>query len=135
MRSDNTFVDPASRVSLRLKWACATPVDYLFLMPSEPFVYSYTSTPPIYAILLFVVARAAPTNTAVGRVGTATMSAHPSLVKWKKLRFVIMDAPKANNLHLYIRELKKQNVVCVVRVCEPTYPASEVEAAGIKVSA
>ncbi|CAN0604527.1 unnamed protein product, partial [Ectocarpus sp. 12 AP-2014] len=43
-----------------------------------------------------------------------------------------MDAPKANNLHLYIRELKKQNVVCVVRVCEPTYPASEVEAAGIK---
>lgn len=86
-------------------------------------------------ICSFLVARAAPTNTAVGRVGTATMSAHPSLVKWKKLRFVIMDAPKANNLHLYIRELKKQNVVCVVRVCEPTYPASEVEAAGIKVSA
>lgn len=46
-----------------------------------------------------------------------------------------MDAPKANNLHLYIRELKKQNVVCVVRVCEPTYLASEVEAAGIEVSA
>lgn len=63
------------------------------------------------------------------------MSAQPSLVEWKKLRFVIMDAPKANNLHLYLRELKKQNVVCVVRVCEPTYPASEVEAAGMKVSA
>lgn len=61
------------------------------------------------------------------------MSAQVSLVEWKKLRFVIMDAPKANNLHLYIRELKKQNVVCVVRVCEPTYPAAEVEAAGIKV--
>ncbi|CAM9111844.1 unnamed protein product [Ectocarpus fasciculatus] len=76
--------------------------------------------------------RTAPTNTALGRVEAATMSAHPSLVEWKKLRFVIMDAPKANNLHLYIRELKKQNVVCVVRVCEPTYPASEVEAAGIK---
>ena len=79
--------------------------------------------------------RAAPTNTAVGRVKTATMSAHPSLVEWKKLRFVIMDAPKDNNLHLYIKELKKQNVVCVVRVCEPTYPAEEVEAAGIKVGA
>lgn len=61
------------------------------------------------------------------------MSAQMSLVEWKKLRFVIMDAPKANNLHLYIRELKKQNVVCVVRVCEATYPAAEVEAAGIKV--
>ncbi len=77
--------------------------------------------------------RAAPTNTAVGRVNTATMSAHPSLVEWKKLRFVIMDAPKDNNLHLYLKELKKHNVVCVVRVCEPTYPAAEVEAAGIKV--
>lgn len=74
------------------------------------------------------------TNAATtSRVGTATMSAHPTLLEWKKLRFVIMDAPKANNLHLYLRELKKQNVVCVVRVCEPTYPASEVEAAGMKV--
>lgn len=73
------------------------------------------------------------TNTAVStRVVKASMSAQPSLVEWKKLRFVIMDAPKANNLHLYLRELKKQNVVCVVRVCEATYPASEVEAAGIK---
>lgn len=79
------------------------------------------------------VARAAPTNTAVGRVEAGIMSAQMSLVEWKKLRFVIMDAPKANNLHLYIRELKKQNVVCVVRVCEATYPAAEVEAAGIKV--
>lgn len=74
------------------------------------------------------------TNTAASsRVVKASMSAQPSLVEWKKLRFVIMDAPKANNLHLYLRELKKQNVVCVVRVCEVTYPASEVEAAGIKV--
>eukprot|EP00752_Nemacystus_decipiens_P007743 g6922.t1 len=77
-------------------------------------------------------ARAAPTNTAVGRIEKGIMSAQMSLVEWKKLRFVIMDAPKANNLHVYIRELKKQNVVCVVRVCEPTYPAAEVEAAGIK---
>lgn len=80
------------------------------------------------------VTRAAPTNTAIGRVETGTMSAQMSSVEWKKLRFVIMDAPRANNLHLYLRELKKQNVVCVVRVCEPTYPAAEVEAAGIKAS-
>lgn len=82
---------------------------------------------------LLLAHRATSANVAAGRVGTATMSAHPSLVEWKKLRFVIMDAPKANNLHLYLRELKKQNVVYVVRVCEPTYPASEVEAAGMKV--
>lgn len=44
-----------------------------------------------------------------------------------------MDAPRANNLHLYLRELKKHNVTSVVRVCEPTYPASEVEAAGMQV--
>lgn len=61
------------------------------------------------------------------------MSTHPSLIEWKKLRFLIMDAPKANNLHLYLRELKKHNVVCIVRVCEPTYQASEVEAAGMQV--
>ncbi|CAM9479406.1 unnamed protein product, partial [Sphacelaria rigidula] len=60
------------------------------------------------------------------------MSTQPSLIEWKKLRFVIMDAPKANNLHLYLKELKKHNVVCVVRVCEATYPASEVEAAGMQ---
>eukprot|EP00903_Cladosiphon_okamuranus_P015662 g14464.t1 len=75
--------------------------------------------------------RAAPTNTAIGRV-EGTMSAQMSLVEWRKLRFLILDAPKTNNLHLYIKELKKQNVVYVVRVCEPTYPAAEVEAAGIK---
>lgn len=61
------------------------------------------------------------------------MSAHPSVVEWKKLRFIIMDAPKTNNLHLYLKELKKHNVTCIVRVCEPTYPASEVEAAGMEV--
>lgn len=77
--------------------------------------------------------RTMTTNTATAsRLGKVSMSAHPSLVEWKKLRFVIMDAPKANNLHLYLKELKKQNVVCVVRVCEATYPASEVEAAGIQ---
>ncbi|CAM9138386.1 unnamed protein product [Discosporangium mesarthrocarpum] len=65
-------------------------------------------------------------------VAGATLATKPSLVEWRKLRFVVMDAPKANNLHLYLRELKKHNVVRVIRVCEETYPASEVEAAGMQ---
>jgi len=104
--------------------------------PSNPFLFHVAlSTTRVWdaTAVSLVSKRVAPTNTAVGRVKTATMSAHPSVGEWKKLRFVIMDAPKDNNLHLYIKELKKHNVVCVVRVCEPTYPAAEVEAAGIKV--
>ncbi|CAM9662457.1 unnamed protein product [Chrysoparadoxa australica] len=65
-------------------------------------------------------------------VGAATLATRPSLVEWRKLRFLIMDAPKANNLHLYLKECKKHNVVSMVRVCEQTYPAAEVEASGIQ---
>jgi protein tyrosine phosphatase type 4A len=61
----------------------------------------------------------------------ASLVTEPSLVEWKGLRFLIMDAPKPNNLHLYVKECKKRNVVSMVRVCEPTYAASEVQAAGI----
>jgi hypothetical protein len=35
-------------------------------------------------------------------------------------------------LHLYLKECKQQNVTDLVRVCEECYPASEVEAAGIR---
>lgn len=48
------------------------------------------------------------------------------------LRFLIMDSPRANNLHLYIKECKKHNVTDVVRICDPTYSATELENAGIK---
>lgn len=42
-----------------------------------------------------------------------------------------MDAPRQNNLHLYIKVCRKHHVTDVVRVCEATYPASGLESAGI----
>eukprot|EP00953_Heterococcus_sp_UTEX-ZZ885_P004331 2846-Heterococcus_DN1.PRE.2 len=66
----------------------------------------------------------------------SALATRPSLVEWtsragKKLSFLIMDAPKPNNLQLYLKECKKHNVVRMVRVCERTYDADEVERAGI----
>jgi len=57
----------------------------------------------------------------------------PSLVEYKSLRFLIMDAPSTSNLEIYIQEMKKHNVTNLVRVCEPTYPKETVEANNIKV--
>lgn len=58
----------------------------------------------------------------------------PSLIERGNLRFLIMDAPKENNLHLYIKECKKYNVTQIVRISEPSYSREEVEAAGIGLS-
>eukprot|EP01036_Dinobryon_divergens_P027143 gene27143-35867_t len=43
-----------------------------------------------------------------------------------------MDAPKESNLHVYIKECKRQNVRHIVRISEPSYSKEEVENAGIK---
>ncbi|KAG5178456.1 protein tyrosine phosphatase [Tribonema minus] len=69
----------------------------------------------------------------------SSLATKPSLVEWvnrkgRKLSFLIMDAPKAHNLPIYLKECKKHNVVRMVRVCEKTYPADEVERAGIAMS-
>jgi len=56
----------------------------------------------------------------------------PTLVEWGPLRFLIMDTPREHNLHLYIKEMKNNNVTDVVRVCEKAYSAAEVEKAGIR---
>lgn len=58
----------------------------------------------------------------------------PTLVEKAPMRFLIMDAPRQANLPYYIREMKKNNVTHVVRVCEPTYVAgAELSNAGITI--
>jgi len=56
----------------------------------------------------------------------------PSIIEWNSLRLLIMDAPKESNLHLYLKECKKNNVLHIVRINEPTYSKEEVEKAGIR---
>ena len=56
----------------------------------------------------------------------------PTLIEYEKLRFLIMDAPKDSNLHVYLKECKKYNVNHIVRISEPSYSKEEVENAGIK---
>lgn len=57
----------------------------------------------------------------------------PTVLRWKKFSFVIMDAPNNSNLHLYIKEMKQHHVSDIVRACEETYSKDQVEAAGIRV--
>ena len=60
-----------------------------------------------------------------------TLVSKPSLIEYGKLKFLIMDAPKESNLHLYIKECKKYNVQHIARISEPSYSQDEVVKAGI----
>lgn len=71
-----------------------------------------------------------PSKTSVGM--NMSIGTKPTLIDVKPVRFLIMDAPKQGNLHLYIKEMRKHSVTEVVRVCEPTYLAGELTAAGIQ---
>jgi protein tyrosine phosphatase type IVA len=62
---------------------------------------------------------------------SVTIGTKPTLIEVSKMKFLIMDAPRSSNLHVYIREMRKQNVHDVVRVCEPSYHTGELENAGI----
>lgn len=69
-----------------------------------------------------------------GSVTTSTsvsIGAKPTLIDVPPMHFLIMDAPRQGNLHVYIREMRKHHVMDVVRVCEPTYRGSELDNAGI----
>lgn len=61
-----------------------------------------------------------------------SISSKPTLLSTPRLRFLIMDAPRQSNLHLYIRECRRNRVTDIVRVCEPTYLGSELTSAGIQ---
>lgn len=63
---------------------------------------------------------------------SGTIGTKPTLLEvGPKLRFLIMDAPRQGNLHLYIKEMRKHSVTDLVRVCEPTYQTGELQTAGI----
>lgn len=61
----------------------------------------------------------------------SALNTKPTLLEWGPLFFMIMDAPKDSNLHLYLKECKKNNVQHIVRIAEPSYGIEEVEKAGI----
>jgi protein tyrosine phosphatase type 4A len=72
-------------------------------------------------------------RSANGAMG-GTIGTKPTLLEvGPKLRFLIMDAPRQGNLHLYIKEMRKHSVTDLVRVCEPTYQTGELQNAGISV--
>ena len=49
------------------------------------------------------------------------------------MKFLIIDAPREQNLHLYLKEFKKYNVKHLIRidVTPPGYSGQDVEKAGI----
>jgi len=72
-------------------------------------------------------------RSANGAMG-GTIGTKPTLLEvGPKLRFLIMDAPRQGNLHLYIKEMRNHSVTDLVRVCEPTYQTGELQNAGISV--
>lgn len=65
--------------------------------------------------------------------GTSALASRPTLVEHGAQRYLIMDAPRDENLHVYLRACKQARVTDLVRVCaEKTYSADAVEAAGIR---
>lgn len=58
----------------------------------------------------------------------------PTLIEYKSTRFLILDAPSEANFPAYLKEFQKYGVRDVVRVCEPSYPASLATNEGITVT-
>ncbi|XP_072399310.1 PRL-1 phosphatase-like isoform X2 [Diabrotica undecimpunctata] len=56
-----------------------------------------------------------------------------ALINFKGFKFLITKNPSNNNLEAFIKELKKNNVKIVIRVCEPTYDTEALKGAGIQV--
>lgn len=67
------------------------------------------------------------------RNGSHVLGTELTLIEVNSMRFLIMDAPRTNNVHVYLKEMTKHHVTDVVRVCEPTYPTTDLNNAGITV--
>lgn len=63
---------------------------------------------------------------------SVALTTKPTLIDWGVLHFMIMDAPKDANLHLYLKECKKHNVQHITRIADPSYRIEEVQKAGIQ---
>jgi len=87
--------------------------------------------PPDHALNSSNEKNGSPPQARTSSRGAQTIGTKPTLVEKAPMKFLIMDAPRQANLPYYIREMKRHNVTHVVRVCEPTYLASELSTAGI----
>nr|CAD7431520.1 unnamed protein product [Timema monikensis] len=58
----------------------------------------------------------------------------PCEIEYKNMKFLITDRPTDQNISAYILELKKHNVLDVVRVCKPSYKTEELNKEGIAVT-
>jgi protein tyrosine phosphatase type IVA len=67
------------------------------------------------------------------RNGSHSIGTEMTLIEQQSMRFLIMDAPRSSNVHLYLKAMAKHHVTDVVRVCEPTYSTTDVCSAGITV--
>ena len=70
-------------------------------------------------------------NERVAEMGSVMIGSRPTFLSSGGMQFLIMDAPRQSNLHLYIKEMSKYGVTDVVRVCEPTYMANDLQSAGV----
>lgn len=71
------------------------------------------------------------TTSMTHRNGSHLIGTELTLIEVNSMRFLIMDAPRTNNVHVYLKEMTKFHVTDVVRVCEPTYPTTDLKNAGI----
>ena len=62
---------------------------------------------------------------------SARFGSKPTLITHSNLRFLIMDSPRPQNLHLYIKEMSRHSVSDCVRVCQPLYSEADLATAGI----
>jgi len=72
-----------------------------------------------------------PHRSSSAEVAPVMIGSRPTLLSHEGMKFLIMDAPRHSNLHLYIREMRNHGVTDVVRVCEATYLANDLQTAGI----